>query len=188
MPRNNLQPGPSTDHYHETLGVDEVPVAVLGATPTLAEVLVAGNDPGGTAIEGAPSASTSGAVVNVQPGASGGWFNALGGNNAAGSGDGGTAEIVGGASASYNGASVAAGGATPAGHGRASVYTNDSDGNPGQVLTSDGTYATWKGVQVAAAVPSGAPTGNGFAYDTTAVTGGFYFWNGSAWVKVANIL
>lgn len=45
------------------------------------------------------------------------------------------------------------------------------------------------GVIVASGVPSGAPAGKlPFAYDTTAVTGGFYFWNGSAWVKVATIL
>lgn len=46
----------------------------------------------------------------------------------------------------------------------------------------------WGGVQVAAGVPSGAPTGLPFAYDTTAVTGGFYFWNGAAWVEIAAII
>lgn len=46
----------------------------------------------------------------------------------------------------------------------------------------------WGGVQVAAGVPAGAPTGLPFAYDTTPVTGGFYFWNGAAWVEITTIL
>lgn len=39
--------------------------------------------------------------------------------------------------------------------------------------------------RVAAGVPSGAPTAgeNGMALDTTAVSGGLYAWNGSAWVQ-----
>lgn len=37
--------------------------------------------------------------------------------------------------------------------------------------------------------PAGAPTGTlPFRYDSTAVTGGMYFWNGAAWVKITTIL
>ena len=61
-------------------------------------------------------------------------------------------------------------------------------GAAGTIMTSGGTNARWSIVQSAASVPAGTPTGNGFAYDSTAVTGGFYFWNGAAWVKVATIL
>ncbi len=45
-------------------------------------------------------------------------------------------------------------------------------------------------VRTAAGVPSGAPVAGEapLAEDTTAVTGGFYYWNGAAWVKVATIL
>lgn len=45
-------------------------------------------------------------------------------------------------------------------------------------------------VRTAAGVPAGAPVAGEvpFAYNSTAVTGGFYYWNGAAWVKVATIL
>ena len=45
-------------------------------------------------------------------------------------------------------------------------------------------------VRTGTGVPSGAPTSHELplAYDDTAVTGGFYYWNSSAWVKVATIL
>lgn len=47
-------------------------------------------------------------------------------------------------------------------------------------------------IRTAAGVPAGAPSAAAnelpFAYDTTAVTGGFYYWNGAAWVKVATII
>lgn len=58
------------------------------------------------------------------------------------------------------------------------------------LVASSGATAgvAYGGVQVAAGVPTGAPTGLPFAYDTTAVTGGFYFWNGAAWVEIAAIL
>jgi len=43
--------------------------------------------------------------------------------------------------------------------------------------------------RIAAGVPTGAPTSteNGMAIDSTAVSGGVYGWNGSAWVKGASI-
>ena len=45
-------------------------------------------------------------------------------------------------------------------------------------------------IPMAAGVPGGAPAAGTLplACDPTAVTGGFYFWNGAAWVKVATIL
>lgn len=45
-------------------------------------------------------------------------------------------------------------------------------------------------VRSAAGVPAGAPTTTELplAYDSTAVTGGFYFWTGAAWTKVATIV
>ena len=44
-------------------------------------------------------------------------------------------------------------------------------------------------VRAAAGVPSGAPTGSELplAADTTASTGGLYFWTGAAWTKIATI-
>ncbi len=54
----------------------------------------------------------------------------------------------------------------------------------------DISFAAAATVRVGAGVPAGAPSASEvpFAYDTTLVTGGFYFWNGAAWVKVAVIL
>lgn len=45
-------------------------------------------------------------------------------------------------------------------------------------------------VRHAAGVPSGAPTGTEapLAFDSTAVTGGLYFWDGAAWVKCSAAL
>lgn len=63
-----------------------------------------------------------------------------------------------------------------------------SNANQDTTWTTDPTVRTT--VRVGAGVPAGAPTGAELplAYDTTAVTGGFYFWNTAAWVKVATIL
>lgn len=74
--------------------------------------------------------------------------------------------------------------------GKMALRTSNSYGLSGQAIVSDGnSELVYGGVRVAAAVPVAAPDGYlPFAYDTTAVTGGFYFWNGAAWVKVANIL
>ena len=51
------------------------------------------------------------------------------------------------------------------------------------------TDATWVTLRMGAGVPSGAPSGTEmkFAIDTTAVTGGLYYWNGSAWVLIVTI-
>lgn len=42
-------------------------------------------------------------------------------------------------------------------------------------------------IQIAAGVPSGAPTSLPFAFDSTAVTGGLYIWDGTVWVQVSVI-
>lgn len=56
-------------------------------------------------------------------------------------------------------------------------------------LTAVLAAGTGTGVSTAAGVPAGAPTGTlPFRYDSTAVTGGMYFWNGAAWVKITTIL
>lgn len=81
---------------------------------------------------------------------------------------------------------VTAHGGTPGQSGRVTVKSNAARGVAGQALVSDGgTFTVWGGVQIAAAVPMGAPTGLPLAVDTTAVTGGLYVWNGAAWVKVS---
>ena len=61
-----------------------------------------------------------------------------------------------------------------------------TDPHTGYVKETD---ATWITLRMAAEVPSGAPSGTEmkFAIDTTAVTGGLYYWNGSAWVLIVTI-
>jgi hypothetical protein len=51
------------------------------------------------------------------------------------------------------------------------------------------TILTTQTIRAAAGVPSGAPTGTEarIAVDTTAVSGGIYYWSGSAWVKAATV-
>ncbi len=60
--------------------------------------------------------------------------------------------------------------------------TNTGD----QALGAAGPLVT---VRTAAGVPSGAPTGTELpiAFDTTAVSGGLYAWNGAAWVQASVI-
>lgn len=67
----------------------------------------------------------------------------------------------------------------------------------GFIITSaDAAYPLPRGrapmtptVRAAAGVPSGLPTGTELpiAADTTATTGGLYFWTGAAWTKIATI-
>lgn len=74
--------------------------------------------------------------------------------------------------------------------GAVDIYTAGSSGTSGQALVSDGSSRTaWGGIYaIASGVPSGAPVGKlPIAVDTTAVTGGIYVWNGSAWVKAASV-
>ena len=62
----------------------------------------------------------------------------------------------------------------------------DSLNNVYAAFTSVSAYLT---VRFAAGVPSGAPTGTEIpiAFDSTAVSGGVYYWTGSAWVKGGTI-
>ena len=56
-------------------------------------------------------------------------------------------------------------------------------------MQEPGTGASGATVRNAAGVPTGAPTGTELpiAFDSTAVTGGLYFWDGGAWVKASMI-
>lgn len=72
------------------------------------------------------------------------------------------------------------------------VNTGDDVGAAGQFLASDGasnTLWTTPLVRHAAGVPTGAPgvAELPFAFDSTAVTGGLYFWDGAAWVQCSVI-
>lgn len=109
------------------------------------------------------------------------------------SGDATGAEIVVYSAQGANGGNVNISTGDPDGGGDAGVlqlYTGGAYGAAGEAAVSNGSFGVgWGGVIVAAGVPSGAPAGMlPFAYDTTAVSGGFYFWNGAAWVKIATIL
>jgi hypothetical protein len=118
----------------------------------------------------------------------------LRGGSPGASASGGRVTLEGGAGDNFssNGAFILVGGGNGDGvtHGRLRVITNNSGGAAGQAIVSDGAnYTVFGGVRVAAGVPVAAPDGVlPFAYDTTAATGGFYFWNGAAWVKIATIL
>lgn len=107
------------------------------------------------------------------------------------SGVGGTVQLTagsGGVNAAVGGAQIALTGAGPTNldFGKAVIGTNNSFGLVGQALVADGNgFVVYGGVQIAAGVPVGAPTGLPFAVDTTAVTGGLYVWNGATWVKVS---
>jgi hypothetical protein len=72
------------------------------------------------------------------------------------------------------------------------VLTDQSDGVAGEALVATGggtPRVVYGGLTIAAGVPAGAPTGKlPIAIDTTAVTGGAYYWNGAAWVKFANAI
>jgi hypothetical protein len=85
---------------------------------------------------------------------------------------------------------VVATGATVAAHGVLEVGTGGAGGSAGQSLNPDGSGGlVYGGIPSAAGVPSGAPDGlPPWKYDTTAVSGGMYFWNGAAWVKITTIL
>lgn len=78
-----------------------------GGTPTLAEVLAEGNDPGGTAIASAASGPSTGASLTIAPAGEGfgGSIEAL-----AGEGNDGVAVVVGGASFSLYGGEPGEGG------------------------------------------------------------------------------
>ncbi len=73
--------------------------------------------------------------------------------------------------------------------GRLKVHASASDGIAGQALVSNGAgFTVWGSLIIAAGVPAGAPNGKlPFAIDTTAITGGLYYWNSAAWVKIVTI-
>lgn len=158
-------------------------------TPTLAAVLTAGNETTGIDIFG-ELGSADNARLSLGTGALA--SAALAGKSGAAGAAGGNATLTGGAADNFgkNGAEAQALRATVAAHGRLKLITDNSSGAAGRALCPDGSGALlWAGVPSAAGVPAGAPNGTPpFAYDTTAVTGGFYFWNGAAWVKIATIL
>jgi hypothetical protein len=165
------------------------------SVPTLAEVMAESNIAGFNATTGDVSIQGVDTGANIPPfiqftdgaGSTGGFLFLTGGQGA-GAVDAGALTLAGGQAAGGSGAEVDIYGATATDPGHLGLYADGTFGSPGQALVTDGSYATWQGIQVAAGVPTGDPTGMPFAYDTTAVTGGFYFWDGAAWVKVATIL
>lgn len=144
-------------------------------------------------LRGADGSGAEGGRVQAagQTSGDGGSVTVTGGNGAAGK-SGGQLSIRGGNGDDGNDDAASMllnGGDGVGGDGKALLFTAGSAGEAGQALVSDGAaFLKYGGVQTAAGVPVGAPTGLPFAYDTTAVTGGFYYWNGAAWVKVATIL
>jgi hypothetical protein len=68
------------------------------------------------------------------------------GNDATGSGTGGRVDFYAGSNPtdSFWGAGITAGPGAPGGHGKLALYTDDSVGNAGDVLTSDGADTTWE--------------------------------------------
>lgn len=177
-----------------------------GPTPTLAEVLFAGNDADGTDILNMGSGTTANGLtlegpltLNNQSIDMGGGSiaNAVGIDNVGGGittlsitldGDDGGIAMGGDKVTGMGDPEDAQDGATKA---YVDAHSPDPDAAAaGQVVASDGAVAAYVlAVQTSAGVPTGAPASSaGFAYDTTAVTGGFYYWNDVAWVKVATIL
>lgn len=143
-------------------------------------------------LRGTTNGSNVGGLLGADNAASnqgGAAFMNAGDSSGAGN-SGGNASIRGGEADGGDGAAFLALGADDTNPGLAFVRASGSQGVGGQALVSDnGGGTVWGGVPSAAGVPSGAPVGTlPFAYNTTAVTGGFYFWNGAAWVKVATIL
>lgn len=145
---------------------------------------------GGFALKGADAGPVVGGRVRaLAAGGAGGECKVEAGAGA-GFVPGGNATLTAGDNGPRIGGQVSASGATNADSGRVAVSTRGVGGQSGQALVSDGAGALiYGGVSVGAGVPGGAPAGSlPFAFDTTPVSGGFYFWNGAAWVKIAAIL
>jgi hypothetical protein len=178
-------------------------------TPTLADVLDTDNDAESTGIDNLGDTTLDGNIIargNLILGINNGDAPALSlpndlaghavvrGGSPGAAVAGGAASLEAGAGSAFgsNGAAVVAGGGNADGvtPGRLIFSTADSVGTAGQALVSDGANkSVWGGLTIAAGVPAGAPNGKlPFAIDTTAVTGGAYYWNGSAWVKFANAI
>lgn len=156
--------------------------------PTLAEVLAAGNDPGGVVIAAADDGDNTGAFLRLGPG------DAFGGAVATiAAGEGGIG--IGGAQLSLSGGGANNGdyssavlflvGASVGVHGKVRIVTDNSDGSPGDLLTSDGTYATWEGL---ASTATSSPVGGGLTtlvvVDTTNKKS--YIWTGSDYTQMAD--
>jgi hypothetical protein len=79
----------------------------------------------------------------------------LAGGDAAPGSAGGTAALVGGRGddGAFNGAEVDAEGGGAAAHGKTAILTNNTYGDAGQVLTSDGHNATWEDLPASGASP-----------------------------------
>lgn len=160
---------------------------VIGATVT-ASISSSGTSILGTGAGGATDANVTFTTPEAGTGPS---VNVYGGDGGA-TGEGGSATLAGGyGRGTSEAASVQAYGGDADGvtAGRLAVYTAGAIGASGQALVSGGdNRAVWGGLTIAAGVPAGAPAGKfPIAFDTTAVTGGAYYWNGSAWVKFANL-
>lgn len=135
----------------------------------------------------------SGIVVHAgRSGGDGGPITLVGKNGTGAGSVGSPITLTGGNSGNGGGgaAIVVEGGDAAGNNGRLTVLTDNTPPDAGLALvgTSDG-HLVLGSIIISAGVPSGAPDGSlPLAFDTTAVTGGFYYWSGSAWVKVSNIL
>jgi hypothetical protein len=131
-----------------------------GATPTLAEVLAAGNDPGGIAIVGASDGVNGGASVMLEAGTgeSAGFATFRGGAGAVGFSGGGVTFLAGSGDANgAEGSAVTVEPGVPGYIGRIRITTDNSTGTLGQVLTAQGNQtAIWDdlALQPAANVPA----------------------------------
>lgn len=157
-----------------------------------------GADPANVATNGArvkgDLTTVNGTALELQAGlgATAYLYGAIGGAAAAG----GEVAIIGGGGdqGAQDAAELRVDGGGASIPGKLQVYTAGSAGAAGQALVGSGgsgsaARTVWGSIIVAAGVPSGAPDGKlPIAYDTTAVSGGTYLWNGSDWVKVATIL
>ena len=133
-------------HLNEEQHRGNVPQDQLGLA-TLAFVLVTGNDPDGTSIHSADSGSSIGADLSLTPAGPGGGSLALTAGAAATGEAGGSLDLY--AGDGNNGATFGSiinlypgnGGSD---HGKVRIYTDDSNGDEGQVLTADAAgFAVW---------------------------------------------
>lgn len=146
-----------------------------GSTPTLAAVLAAGNETGGTSLIGAP----------YDPEGLGYPIGGAVGANAGSIVNGGSAFMLGGYSVNGNGAQLSVGGAFDSG--------DDADGGDITLTPGTGAGAGHTGrvnfpIYSQAAGAPGATLTTLLYGDTTAVSGGLYVWNGSAYRKVSGVL
>ena len=152
-------------------------------TPTLAQVLAAGNDTGQADIVASDPSLTSASQLQMNATV----VNLLGGYGDTGVA-GAVAEINGGHG--HAGAGIGAKvGADPGGaageHGKAYIRSDNTYGNAGDTLQSDATYATWQAlVTTAAASPIGGGFVSVFVADTTNKI--LYGWTGADYTKIGD--